>query len=73
MFGPDTTRQGRSRYGTRTHRTVAAEQRRTWEERVMADVSFERKRALSRQEAAVWLSALSAGFARVAPFFTLAG
>ncbi|HEX6249387.1 MAG TPA: amphi-Trp domain-containing protein [Nocardioidaceae bacterium] len=29
----------------------------------MADVSFERKRALSRQEAAVWLSALSHGFA----------
>lgn len=29
----------------------------------MADVSFERKRALSRREAAVWLSALSAGFA----------
>ena len=28
----------------------------------MADVSFERKRALSRQEAAVWLSALSKGF-----------
>ena len=29
----------------------------------MADVSFERKRSLSRQEAAVWLSALSRGFA----------
>lgn len=29
----------------------------------MADVSFERKRSLSRQEAAEWLSALSKGFA----------
>ncbi len=29
----------------------------------MADVSFERKKSLSRQEAAVWLSALSKGFA----------
>jgi amphi-Trp domain-containing protein len=29
----------------------------------MADVSFERKRSLSRQEAAVWLSALARGFA----------
>lgn len=29
----------------------------------MADVGFERKRALSRQEAAAWLSALSQGFA----------
>ena len=29
----------------------------------MADVSFERERALSRHEAAVWLSALSHGFA----------
>ena len=28
----------------------------------MADVSFERKRALTRQEAAVWLSALAKGF-----------
>ena len=30
----------------------------------MADVSFERKRSLSRQEAATWLTALSRGFAR---------
>ena len=29
----------------------------------MADVSFERKKSLSRQEAAVWLSALARGFA----------
>lgn len=29
----------------------------------MADVSFERKRTLTRHEAAVWLSALSQGFA----------
>ena len=29
----------------------------------MAEVSFERKRSLTRQEAAVWLSALSRGFA----------
>jgi amphi-Trp domain-containing protein len=29
----------------------------------MADVSFERKRSLSRREAAAWLSALSRGFA----------
>lgn len=29
----------------------------------MADVGFERKKALSRQEAAAWLSALSHGFA----------
>lgn len=29
----------------------------------MADVSFERKRSLTRQEAAVWLSALARGFA----------
>lgn len=29
----------------------------------MADVSFERKRPLSRQEAATWLSALAQGFA----------
>lgn len=28
----------------------------------MADVSFERKKSLSRGEAAVWLSALSKGF-----------
>jgi amphi-Trp domain-containing protein len=28
----------------------------------MADVSFERKKSLSREEAAVWLSALSSGF-----------
>ncbi len=28
----------------------------------MADVSFERTRSLSRQEAAVWLTALSRGF-----------
>jgi len=28
----------------------------------MADVSFERKKSLSREEAAVWLSALSKGF-----------
>jgi amphi-Trp domain-containing protein len=30
----------------------------------MADVSFERKKVLSREEAAMWLSALSKGFAR---------
>jgi amphi-Trp domain-containing protein len=30
----------------------------------MADVSFERKKVLSREEAAVWLSALAKGFAR---------
>jgi amphi-Trp domain-containing protein len=30
----------------------------------MADVSFERNKAVSREEAAVWLSALSKGFAR---------
>ena len=30
----------------------------------MADVSFERRRGLSRQEAAGWLSALSQGLAR---------
>lgn len=29
----------------------------------MADVSFERKKSLSREQAAVWLSALSNGFA----------
>jgi amphi-Trp domain-containing protein len=29
----------------------------------MADVSFERTRTLSRQEAATWLSALAKGFA----------
>jgi amphi-Trp domain-containing protein len=29
----------------------------------MADVSFERKRPLSRQEAATWLTALARGFA----------
>jgi amphi-Trp domain-containing protein len=29
----------------------------------MADVSFERKRSLTRQEAAVWLQALARGFA----------
>ena len=29
----------------------------------MADVSFERKKSLSRMQAAVWLSALSNGFA----------
>jgi amphi-Trp domain-containing protein len=29
----------------------------------MADVSFERKKVLSREEAAVWLSALSRSFA----------
>ena len=29
----------------------------------MADVSFERKRTLSRREAGAWLSALSRGFA----------
>lgn len=28
----------------------------------MADVSFERKSALSREQAAIWLSALSKGF-----------
>lgn len=28
----------------------------------MADVSFERKKSLSREEAAVWLSALAKGF-----------
>ncbi len=28
----------------------------------MADVSFERKKSLSREEAAVWLTALSKGF-----------
>ncbi len=30
----------------------------------MADVSFERKKVLTREEAAVWLSALSKGFAK---------
>jgi amphi-Trp domain-containing protein len=29
----------------------------------MADVSFERKKSLSREEAALWLSALAKGFA----------
>jgi amphi-Trp domain-containing protein len=29
----------------------------------MADVSFERRKSLSRQEAATWLTALSRGFA----------
>jgi amphi-Trp domain-containing protein len=29
----------------------------------MADISFERSRTLSRQEAAVWLTALARGFA----------
>lgn len=33
------------------------------EERVMADVKLERKETLSRQEAAVWLAALSKAFA----------
>ena len=33
------------------------------EEREMPDISFERKRSLSRQEAAVWLKALAKGFA----------
>lgn len=28
----------------------------------MADISYERKRGLSRQEAAAWLTALAAGF-----------
>ena len=30
----------------------------------MADVSFERKKVLSREDAAVWLSTLAKGFAR---------